>query len=132
MAFQMTGLLRGQHINSMPAQSSTRWPWEMLIHVEADRLRHRASRDIEQSIALARQLGPMGVDLIDCSSGGTLPRVRIPIGPGYQTPFAERVRREAGVPTGAVGMITSPAQADHILRTGQADMVLLAREMLRN
>jgi len=88
--------------------------------------------DIEQSVALARLLGPLGVDLIDCSSGGTLPRVKIPIGPGYQAPFAERIRREAGVATGAVGMIMSPTQADHILRTGQADLVLLAREMLRD
>jgi len=60
-----------------------------------------------------------------------LPHVRIPVGPGYQTPFAERIRKEAGIPTAAVGMITDPAQADHIVRTGQADMVLLAREFLR-
>ena len=88
--------------------------------------------DIEQSVELARQLRPLGVDLIDCSSGGTLPHVEMPVGPGYQTPFAERIRREAGIPTGAVGMITSPAQADHILRTGQADLILMAREFLRD
>jgi 2,4-dienoyl-CoA reductase-like NADH-dependent reductase (Old Yellow Enzyme family) len=88
--------------------------------------------DLNQSVELARQLGPLGVDLIDCSSGGNLPQVKIPVGPGYQTAFAERIRREAGVATGAVGLITSPAQADHIIRSGQADMVLLARELLRD
>ena len=88
--------------------------------------------DPEQSVELARQAKPMGVDLIDCSSGGNLPSAAIPAGPGFQTPFAERIRREAGMLTGAVGFITSPAQADHIIRSGQADMVLLAREMLRD
>jgi len=72
------------------------------------------------------------VDLIDCSSGGNLPQAQIPAGPGYQVPFAERIRREAGVATGAVGLITEPVQADHIIRSGQADLVLLAREMLRD
>ncbi len=66
------------------------------------------------------------------SSGGNDPRQQIPIGPSYQVAFAERVRREAGIATGAVGLITEPAQADAILRTGQADVVLLAREMLRD
>jgi 2,4-dienoyl-CoA reductase-like NADH-dependent reductase (Old Yellow Enzyme family) len=72
------------------------------------------------------------VDLIDCSSGGAVPNVSIPAGPGFQVPFAERIRKEAGIPTAAVGMITSPEQADHILRTGQADLVFLARELLRD
>ena len=88
--------------------------------------------DMEQSIELSRQLGELGVDLIDCSSGGAAAHIDIPVGPGYQTPFAERIRREADIPTGAVGMITSPAQADHVVRTGQADLVLLARELLRD
>jgi 2,4-dienoyl-CoA reductase-like NADH-dependent reductase (Old Yellow Enzyme family) len=88
--------------------------------------------DIEQSIELARQLRSAGVDLIDCSSGGNVARAAIPVGPGYQTGFAARIRREAGIATGAVGMITSPEQADHIIRTEQADMVLLARELLRD
>ncbi len=88
--------------------------------------------DLEQSVELARQLGPLGVDLIDCSSGGIVPQAKIPVGPGYQTPFAERIRREAGMPTGTIGLITAPTQADHIIRTGQADLVLLAREMLRD
>lgn len=88
--------------------------------------------DIEQSIALSDKLKSVGVDVIDCSSGGTIPGINIPFGPGYQTEFAERIRREANIQTGAVGLITSPEQADHIIRTGQADIVLLGRELLRN
>jgi 2,4-dienoyl-CoA reductase-like NADH-dependent reductase (Old Yellow Enzyme family) len=88
--------------------------------------------DIEQSVELAGRLKALGADLIDTSSGGNVERAEIPIGPGYQTAFAERVRREAGIATAAVGMIISAAQADHIVRTGQADIVLLARELLRN
>ena len=87
---------------------------------------------IGDSVCLAKQLQPLGVDLIDCSSGGAVPNVTIPAGPGFQVPFAERIRKEAGISTAAVGMITSPEQADHILRTGQADMVFLARELLRD
>jgi 2,4-dienoyl-CoA reductase-like NADH-dependent reductase (Old Yellow Enzyme family) len=88
--------------------------------------------DIEQSVELARALKPLGVDLVDCSSGGLVPYARVPAGPGYQVPFAERIRREAGIATGAVGLITEPAQADDVIRNGQADLVLLAREMLRD
>ena len=87
---------------------------------------------IQDSVGLAKQLLPLGVDLIDCSSGGAVPGVSIPARPGYQVPFAEQVRKEAGIRTAAVGMITTPEQADQILRTGQADMVLLARELLRD
>ncbi|MGH9566973.1 MAG: NADH:flavin oxidoreductase/NADH oxidase [Candidatus Angelobacter sp.] len=86
---------------------------------------------VEDSVALARLLKTMGVDLFDCSSGGNVPHARIPLGPGYQAPFAEQVRREAAVPTGAVGMITQSFQADQIIRTGQADVVFLARQFLR-
>ncbi len=88
--------------------------------------------DIEQSVELARVLKQHGVDLVDTSSGGNVSGASIPTGPGYQVPFAEQIRREAGVPTGAVGQITSPAQADQIILIGQADVVLLAREMLRD
>jgi len=88
--------------------------------------------DIDQSVELARQLKPLGVDLIDCSSGGNVAIAKIPIGPGYQTPFAARIRKDAGILTGSVGMITTPEQAEHIVGTGQADAVLLAREMLRD
>jgi 2,4-dienoyl-CoA reductase-like NADH-dependent reductase (Old Yellow Enzyme family) len=88
--------------------------------------------DIEQSVRLAAQLRQLGVDLIDCSSGGNVPHAKIPVGPGYQTAFAEKIRREAEIMTGAVGMITSPVQAEHIIRTGQADAVIIARELLRD
>jgi 2,4-dienoyl-CoA reductase-like NADH-dependent reductase (Old Yellow Enzyme family) len=88
--------------------------------------------DIQQSVELARQLKELGADLIDCSSGGNVPHAKIPVGPGYQTPFAEQIRREANILTGAVGMITSSVQAEHILVTGQADAVIIARELLRD
>ncbi|MDB6021544.1 MAG: NADH:flavin oxidoreductase/NADH oxidase, partial [Pedosphaera sp.] len=88
--------------------------------------------DLEQSVELSRRLKAEGVDLMDCSSGGNVPDAKIPAGPGYQVPFAERIRREAGVMTAAVGSITAPAQADQIVRNGSADLVLLAREFLRD
>jgi 2,4-dienoyl-CoA reductase-like NADH-dependent reductase (Old Yellow Enzyme family) len=91
-----------------------------------------AGWDIQQSIELALQLRELGADLIDCSSGGNVPHAVIPVGPGYQTPFAEQIRRGANILTGAVGMITSPTQAEHILVTGQADAVVIAREFLRD
>jgi 2,4-dienoyl-CoA reductase-like NADH-dependent reductase (Old Yellow Enzyme family) len=86
----------------------------------------------DDSVALVRALQPMGVDLVDCSSGGNAAHAKIPLGPGYQVPFAEKVRKETGMPTGAVGLITSAAQAEEIVSSGQADMVLLAREFLRD
>ena len=85
----------------------------------------------DDSVELANSVGPLGVDLIDCSSGGTAARAPIPSTPGYQVPFAERIRRETGVLTGAVGLITEPMQADSIIRDEQADLVFLAREFLR-
>lgn len=88
--------------------------------------------DINQSVQLAKCLKDLGVDLIDCSSGGNVSNARIPVGPGYQVPFAQKIKREADILTGAVGFITSPLQAETIIRTGQADLVLLAKEMLRN
>lgn len=87
--------------------------------------------DIEQSVELAKTLNKLGVDLIDCSSGGLVADAKIPVGPGYQVPFAERIRNEVGIPTGAVGMITEPEQANEIIRRGKADIVLIARESLR-
>jgi 2,4-dienoyl-CoA reductase-like NADH-dependent reductase (Old Yellow Enzyme family) len=86
----------------------------------------------DDSVELARRLGALGVDLVDCSSGGNAEHARIPLGPGYQVPFAERIRREAGILTGAVGLIVTPRQADEIVRSGQADLVLMAREFLRD
>jgi 2,4-dienoyl-CoA reductase-like NADH-dependent reductase (Old Yellow Enzyme family) len=87
---------------------------------------------LDDTVALARRLEDVGIDLMDCSSGGNVPRAEIPIGPGYQVPFAERVRRETGMPTAAVGLIIDPAQADETIRNGRADIVLLARALLRN
>jgi 2,4-dienoyl-CoA reductase-like NADH-dependent reductase (Old Yellow Enzyme family) len=86
----------------------------------------------EDSVALARELKTRGVDLIDCSSGGNVPHAKIPVGPGYQVPFAERVRREAEILTGAVGLITDAAQAEEILQRGQADAIIIARQFLRD
>ena len=86
----------------------------------------------DESVELARRLREHGVDLVDCSSGGQVPHAKIPAGPGFQVPFAERIRKEAGMPTAAVGLITEPNQANEIIASGQADIVLLAREMLRD
>ena len=88
--------------------------------------------DIEQSVALAQSLKPLGVDLIDCSSGGNVPRAQIPMGPGYQVPFAAKIRAQARIATAAVGMIIAPEQADQIVRSGEADLILMAREFLRH
>jgi 2,4-dienoyl-CoA reductase-like NADH-dependent reductase (Old Yellow Enzyme family) len=88
--------------------------------------------DVDESVELCRALRGLGVDLVDVSSGGQVPNARVPVGPGYQTAFAARIRREAGIPTGAVGMIVAPEQADHVIRSEQADLVLLARELLRD
>ena len=88
--------------------------------------------DLDQSVEPSRRLAREGVDLIDCSSGGLVPGVKIPVGPGYQTAFAERIRREAAILTGAVGVIRSADQAEHIVRSGQADAVFLARQLLRD
>jgi 2,4-dienoyl-CoA reductase-like NADH-dependent reductase (Old Yellow Enzyme family) len=88
--------------------------------------------DIEQSVELAQLIGPLGVDLIDCSSGGNVATAQIPLAPGYQVPFAEAIRKRGGVRTGAVGLITTGEQAEKIIASGQADIVLLAREFLRD
>jgi len=88
--------------------------------------------NVEQSIELSRRLKSLGVDVVDCSSGGNIPDAKIPVGPGYQVPFAQRVRKEAAIATAAVGMIFEPAQADQIVRNGEADVVLIARELLRD
>lgn len=88
--------------------------------------------DIADAVVLARRLGELGIDLVDCSSGGAVPDARVPTSPGYQVPFAERIRREAGIRTGAVGLITEAGPADEIVASGRADLVLLARELLRD
>jgi 2,4-dienoyl-CoA reductase-like NADH-dependent reductase (Old Yellow Enzyme family) len=86
----------------------------------------------DETVELARGLRSLGVDLVDCSSGGLVPYAKVPAAPGYQVPFAERVRRDAGVASAAVGLITTPAQAEAIVSGGQADLVLMARELLRD
>jgi len=110
-----------------------RWPEELplLVRVSATDW-VEGGWDADQAVELARRLQGLGVDLVDVSSGGMVPTAKIPAGPGFQTGFAERIRREAAVATGAVGMITAPEQADHVIRSGQADLVLLAREFLRD
>jgi 2,4-dienoyl-CoA reductase-like NADH-dependent reductase (Old Yellow Enzyme family) len=87
--------------------------------------------DLAQSVELCRKLKNVGVDMIDCSSGALVPYAKIPAGPGFQVPFAAAIRKEVGMPAGAVGFITQPVQAEQIVATGQADVVLLTREMLR-
>ena len=89
-------------------------------------------RSIEDSVHLARILREHEVDLIDASSGGLVPQAKIPVAPGYQVPFAAQIRKDAAIATAAVGMITEPTQANGIIERGEADIVLLAREMLRD
>ena len=88
--------------------------------------------DIDQTVELARRLKTRAVDLIDCSSGGAVADAKVPLAPGYQVPFAERVRRDAGIATGAVGLITTSAEANDIVAAGKADCILMARELLRD
>lgn len=86
----------------------------------------------DQVVVIAREFKARGVDLVDCSSGGMVPNAPLRLGPGYQIPFADKIRREAGIPTAAVGLIASPEMADEIVRNGRADLVALGRELLRN
>jgi 2,4-dienoyl-CoA reductase-like NADH-dependent reductase (Old Yellow Enzyme family) len=109
------------------------WPQELPLFVRISATDWaEGGWDLEQSVELARALKTLGVDLVDCSSGGTVPNAKVPVGPGYQAPFAERIRRDVGIATGAVGLITEPGQAEQIICGGQADLVILAREMLRD
>ncbi|HYP07397.1 MAG TPA: oxidoreductase, partial [Bryobacteraceae bacterium] len=111
----------------------TVWPEELLLFVRISATDWvEGGWTAEDSVALGRVLGDWGVDLVDCSSGGNAATAVIPVGPGYQAPFAEKVRREAGIRTAAVGMITDPHQAEELIQSGAADIVLLAREFLRN
>jgi 2,4-dienoyl-CoA reductase-like NADH-dependent reductase (Old Yellow Enzyme family) len=88
--------------------------------------------DLSSSVQLAAVLKTLGVDLVDASSGGLVPNIKIPLGPGYQVPFAEKIRRETGILTGAVGLITQARQANEIIESGKADLIFIARESLRN
>ena len=108
------------------------WPEELplIVRISATDWTAGGWND-DEAVQLATVLKGRGVDLIDCSTGGNVPKASIPVSPGYQVQFAERIRKEAGIMTGAVGLITTPAEAEAILTTGQADLVLLAREFLR-
>lgn len=110
------------------------WPAELplWLRISATDWVDTGGWEIEQSVQLAREVAPLGVDLIDVSSGGLLPHVTIPLGPGYQVPFATRIRHEAGIATAAVGLITEAAQAAAIVAHGEADVVVIARESLRD
>jgi 2,4-dienoyl-CoA reductase-like NADH-dependent reductase (Old Yellow Enzyme family) len=107
------------------------WPkeWPVSVRISAA---DEGGWDIEQSVVFAKELKKIGIDLIDCSSGGTLEHAKIPVGPGYQVEFASRIRKEAGIATSAVGFIVNGAQADLIIREGSADIVSIAREFLRD
>ncbi|PWT70436.1 MAG: NADPH dehydrogenase NamA [Proteobacteria bacterium] len=109
------------------------WPQELPLFVRISATDWiEGGWTVEESVEVARMLKERGVDLIDCSSGGNLATAKIPVAPGYQVPFAARIRSEAGIATAAVGLITEPVQANEIVANGQADLVLLAREMLRD
>ena len=125
---------RCRFLREVVAAVRTVWPERLplFVRISATDWVEGAGWDLEQSVQLSRWLKSDGVDLVVCSSGGTSSAARIPVGPGYQTAFAERIRRDTGIPTGAVGMITTAEQADTILRTGQADLTVLAREFLRD
>jgi 2,4-dienoyl-CoA reductase-like NADH-dependent reductase (Old Yellow Enzyme family) len=109
------------------------WPQELPLFFRVSATDwHPEGWSADECVRLAAVLHERGVDLIDCSSGGLVPGVPYPVGSGYQVAFAERIRREARVRTGAVGMINTPDQADTIVRTGQADLIIMARALLRD
>lgn len=110
------------------------WPveWPVIARISATDWAEEGGWDIEQSVVFAKELKKIGIDMIDCSSGGTLERATIPVGPGYQVPFSERIKNEVGIPTSAVGIIVSGQQAEKILSEGKADVVSIAREFLRD
>jgi len=109
------------------------WPAELplLVRISATDWAE-GGWDWQSSVELAKRLREVGVDMVDCSSGGLVPGAKVPVGPGYQVPFAAAIRNHAAIPTAAVGMITQPAQAEQIVATGQADAVFMAREFLRD
>ena len=109
------------------------WPQELPVFVRISATDWaEGGWDLPQAIAFVKELKKLGIDLLDCSSGGLVPDAKIPAAPGFQTPLAGAIRRETGIATGAVGLILSPTQAEHILVVGDADVVLLGREELRD
>lgn len=109
------------------------WPAELPIIVRISATDWvEGGWDLEQSTVFSAECKKLGVDAIDCSSGGAVPGAQIPMGPGYQVPFAEAIRRDAVIATGAVGLITEPHQAEEIVAGGKADLIVMARELLRD
>lgn len=110
-----------------------RWPADLPLFVRISATDWAENGwDLPQSVEFAKRLRTLGIDLIDCSSGGNVRHVKIPVGPGYQVPFAAAVRKEVGIPTAAVGLITDPHQAEEILQRGEADVIVMARALLRD
>jgi 2,4-dienoyl-CoA reductase-like NADH-dependent reductase (Old Yellow Enzyme family) len=109
------------------------WPakWPVFVRISATDWAE-GGWDVEQSVQLCGEFKKLGIDLIDCSTGGLVPHAKIPLAPGYQVPFAAAIRQQAQIATGAVGLITDPQQADQVISSGQADAILLARAFLRD
>ncbi|MCH8313097.1 MAG: hypothetical protein IID17_08950 [Nitrospinae bacterium] len=109
------------------------WPGELPLLVRISATEYvDGGWDLDDSVRLCEWMRDAGVDMIDVSSGGNSPRQNMAPAPGYQVPFASEIKRRTGMPTGAVGLITEPWQAERILENGEADVVLLGRELLRN
>jgi len=109
------------------------WPKELLLFVRISATDWaEGGWTIDDSVALAKVLKEKGVDLIDCSTGGNVHGANIPTGPLYQVPFAERIKKESGIMVGAVGLITQASEAEVVLQNGQADLIFLARKLLRD
>ena len=124
---------RTRFVREMVAAVRKEWPERLPLMVRVSATDWvEGGWDGAQTVVLAKELKALGVDCIDCSTGGLLPRVKISVGPGYQVPFARQVRSETGIATGAVGLITDPEQAQAVIDDGAADLVLLAREFLRD
>jgi 2,4-dienoyl-CoA reductase-like NADH-dependent reductase (Old Yellow Enzyme family) len=124
---------RTRIVNEIVTDIRTVWPENYPLFLRISSTDYSENGwNLDSSVQLARQLSPLGVDLIDASSGGLMPHVHIPLGPGYQVVFAETIRKETGILTGAVGLITNALQANEIISSGRADLVLIARESLRN
>jgi len=135
MVLQIVDAVRAEwpeHLPLLVRISATDWAETVVPGDKSSALRGKGSWDIDESVQLAHLFKSRGVDLIDVSSGGQIPNANIPVGPGFQVQFAARIRREANIPTAAVGLITDPSQANGIVANGEADLVFLAREMLRD
>jgi 2,4-dienoyl-CoA reductase-like NADH-dependent reductase (Old Yellow Enzyme family) len=135
LVLQVTRVVRAEWPSHLPIFvriSATDWAETGVPGDRSSSQGREAGWNIEESIQLARLFRDEGVDLVDVSSGGLVPNVQIPVGPGYQVNFASRIRREASIPTSAVGLITTPAQANAIVEKGDADLVLLGREFLNH